>query len=149
MKQIILKTSPRPVWLKACLLLSICILIAFASGAQGQKGRRGGNEIFTVVEHPASFPGGEKAFSSYLLKNIQYPQEARNMKIQGKVDLTFVVEKDGSLSSIKVVHGLGSGCDQEAVRVLKASPKWRPARQKGRIVRQQYNLPIGFWVRRA
>ena len=105
-------------------------------------------EMFDINRPPA-FPGGEKAFSSYLLKNIQYPQEARNMKIQGKVDLTFVVEKDGSLSDIKVVHGLGSGCDQEAVRVLKASPKWRPARQKGRIVRQQYNLPIGFWVRRA
>lgn len=145
----ILKTMSSTAWLKACLLLSVCTLITFASGAQGPKGRRGGNEIFTVVDHPASFPGGEKAFSSYLLKNIQYPQEARNMKIRGKVDLTFVVEKNGTLSDIKVVHGLGSGCDQEAVRVLKASPKWRPARQKGHIVRQQYNLPVRFWVSRA
>lgn len=145
----ILKTMPSTVWLKVCLLLSVCTLIAFASDAQGQKARRGGNEVFTAVDHPASFPGGEMAFSNYLKKNIRYPQEARDMKIHGKVDLTFVVEKNGTLSDIKVVHGLGSGCDQEAVRVLKASPKWRPARQKGHIVRQQYNLPIRFWVSRV
>lgn len=126
------------------MLFSLCQLIMFTAGAQPVKGKRADNKVFTVVEHPASFPGGDKAFTTYMSKSIKYPQAARDLRVRGKVDLTFVVEKDGSLSDIKVVRGLGSGCDEEAVRVLKASPKWTPAKQKGRIVRQQYNLPVRF-----
>jgi len=102
------------------------------------------NEIFTAVEHQATFPGGLDKFYDYLGKTIKYPAVARENNVQGRVYLTFVVEKDGSLTDIKVMRGIGSGCDEEAMRVLKASPKWKPAEQNGRIVRSQFTVPINF-----
>ncbi len=102
------------------------------------------NRIFTAVEKEPNFPGGEAAFASYLGKNIHYPAIAKENNVQGKVFLSFVVERDGSLTDIRVVRGIGSGCDDEAVRVLKASPKWRPGIQNGRPVRVAYTIPISF-----
>jgi protein TonB len=102
------------------------------------------NEIFTAVENSAEFPGGIEKFYAYLGKNIRYPAVARENNVQGKVFLTFVVEKDGSLTDVKVMRGLGSGCDEEAMRVIKASPRWKPGQQNGRAVRQQYTVPISF-----
>ncbi|MDB5025571.1 MAG: energy transducer TonB [Mucilaginibacter sp.] len=102
------------------------------------------NKIFTAVEKEPNFPGGEAAFANYLGKNIHYPAIAKENNVQGKVFLSFVVERDGSLTDIRVVRGIGSGCDDEAVRVLKASPKWRPGIQNGRPVRVAYTIPISF-----
>ena len=102
------------------------------------------NEIFNAVEQTAEYPGGMDKFYEYLGKAIHYPGVARENNVQGKVFLTFVVEKDGSLTDIKVLRGIGSGCDDEAVRVIKASKKWKPGMQNGRAVRQQYTVPINF-----
>jgi len=102
------------------------------------------NEIFSAVEHSAEFPGGIEKFYAYLQKNVHYPAIARENNVQGKVFMTFVVEKDGSLTDVKVMRGIGSGCDEEATRVIKASPKWKPGEQNGRTVRQQYTVPISF-----
>jgi len=102
------------------------------------------NEIFNAVEQTAEYPGGLDAFNKYLGNSIRYPGIARENNVQGKVFLTFVVEKDGSLTDIKVLRGIGSGCDDEAIRVIKASKKWRPGMQNGRAVRQQYTVPINF-----
>jgi len=102
------------------------------------------NKIFTAVEKDPSFKGGIEKFYSYLQKNIHYPAVAKENNVQGKVFMTFVVERDGSLTDIKVLRPLGSGCDEEATRVLKASPKWTPGIQNGRPVRVQYTVPISF-----
>jgi protein TonB len=102
------------------------------------------NQIFTSVEQVPEFAGGLEKFGQYLSKNIRYPAVARENNTQGRVICTFVVEKDGSLTDIKVVRGIGSGCDEEAVRVLKNSPKWKPGIQNGRPVRVQYSVPISF-----
>jgi len=102
------------------------------------------NQIFTSVEQVPEFAGGLEKFGAYLSKNIRYPAVARENNTQGRVICTFVVEKDGSLTDIKVVRGIGSGCDEEAVRVLKNSPKWKPGIQNGRPVRVQYSVPISF-----
>jgi protein TonB len=102
------------------------------------------NQIFTAVEQAPTFPGGDGAFGKYLGKNIRYPAIARENNVQGRVVLTFVVERDGSLTDIKVLRSLGSGTDEEAVRVLKASPKWKPGIQNGRPVRVQYSIPVNF-----
>jgi len=102
------------------------------------------NKIFTAVEQEPGFKGGIEKFYSYLQKNIRYPAVAKENNVQGKVFLSFVVEKDGSLTDIKVVRSLGSGCDDEAVRVLKGSPRWNPGIQNGRPVRVQYTMPISF-----
>ncbi|MEM9338840.1 MAG: energy transducer TonB [Bacteroidota bacterium] len=102
------------------------------------------DEIFTIVEEPAGFPGGIKAFYQYLSKSIKYPRQATRMGIEGRVFVQFVVEKDGSLTDIRVVKGIGAGCDEEAIRVLKSSPKWKPGKQRGRAVKQKIVQPISF-----
>nr|MBC7613784.1 TonB family protein [Pseudopedobacter sp.] len=102
------------------------------------------NQIFTNVEVLPTFPGGLDAFGKFLGKNLRYPPIARDNGIQGRVFCNFVVEKDGSLTDIKVVRGIGGGADEEAVRVLKSSPKWNPGVQNGRNVRVSYTIPIFF-----
>jgi len=106
-----------------------------------------GNKVFTNVEVLPSFPGGIEAFGKFLGKNMKYPEDAKKQNMQGRVFCQFVVEKDGSLSNIKVVRGIGGGCDEEAVRVLALSPKWNPGMHKGEIVRVSYVLPIFFQLK--
>ena len=101
-------------------------------------------EIFTVVEVQPGYPGGEEARISYLQQNIKYPEEAKELGIQGKVFVTFVVEVDGSITDVRVLRGIGGGCDEEAIRVVKSMPKWVPGKQRGVPVRVQFNLPIKF-----
>ena len=101
-------------------------------------------EIFTVVESMPEFPGGQGKLMQYLAKNIEYPQIARESGIQGRVFVTFVVEKDGSVTDVRVLRGIGGGCDEEAVRVVKSMPKWVPGKQRGKPVRVQFNLPVKF-----
>ena len=101
-------------------------------------------EIFTIVESMPEFPGGEEARMKFLLQNIKYPQIARESGIQGVVYVTFVVEPDGSITNVKVIRGIGGGCDEEAVRVVKMMPKWIPGNQRGKPVRVQFNMPIKF-----
>lgn len=102
------------------------------------------NKIFSSVEQVPVFPGGMEAFIRYLGKNIRYPAVARENGTQGKVIVSFVCERDGSLTDIHVTRGIGDGCDEEATRVIKASPKWSPGIQNGRPVRVAYSVPISF-----
>jgi protein TonB len=101
-------------------------------------------QIFMVVESMPEPPGGIAAFYGYLNENIKYPQMAKESGIQGTVYVTFVVEKNGSITDVRVLRGIGGGCDEEAVRVVKNSPKWSPGKQRGKPVRVQYNLPVKF-----
>jgi len=102
------------------------------------------SENFTVVEEQPVFPGGDEARIKFLQSNIKYPEEAKELGIQGKVYITFVVETDGSLTDIKVLRGIGGGCDEETIRVIKKMPKWIPGKQRGIPVRVQFNLPVNF-----
>ena len=90
------------------------------------------------------FNGGLSGFSSYLSSNLTYPKEAKEAGVQGRVYLSFVVEKDGKLTDVKVIRGVGSGLDEEALRVMQRSPKWIPGEQRGRLVRVFYTIPIFF-----
>ena len=101
-------------------------------------------QIFMVVESMPKFPGGEVALHKYLAENIRYPEMAKESGIQGRVFVTFVIEKDGSVTDVKVLRGIGGGCDEEAVRVVKNMPKWTPGKQRGKPVRVQFNLPVKF-----
>lgn len=101
-------------------------------------------EVFTIVEEMPEFPGGMNKLADYLAKNIKYPQMARESGIQGRVFITFVVEKDGSVTNVQVLRSLGGGCDEEAMRVVKSMPKWKPGKQRGKPVRVSYNLPVNF-----
>jgi protein TonB len=101
-------------------------------------------EIFTVVEESPAFPGGDESRIKFLQENIKYPQIARESSISGTVYVTFVVEKNGNVTDVRVLRGIGGGCDEEAVRVIKAMPKWSPGKQRGKPVRVQFNMPIKF-----
>ena len=100
--------------------------------------------IHQIVEEMPSPIGGLAAFYSYLNKNLYYPAQARRMGIEGRVFMIFVVEKDGSLTDVSVLKGIGAGCDEESIRVLKNAPKWNPGKQRGNPVRVRFNFPIAF-----
>jgi TonB family protein len=96
------------------------------------------------VELAPEFQGGQTALGRYLGSKLRYPAGARQNKIQGKVYIGFIVEKNGSLANFKVLRGIGGGCDEEAIRVLRSSPAWRPGMASGKPVRTSYVLPITF-----
>ena len=98
----------------------------------------------TIVEQMPIFSGGEEAMYNWLAENIKYPQVAKETGITGTVIVSFIVERDGSISNITIRKDIGGGCGEEAVRVVKLMPKWKPGKQKGAPVRVQYNLPIRF-----
>ena len=102
------------------------------------------DKIFTIVEQDAFYPGGNAAFYSYISKKMKYPSQARRMGIEGRVFVQFVVDTDGSISEVKVMRGIGAGCDEEAIRVIQNSPKWNPGKQRGKAVKQRMFLPITF-----
>jgi periplasmic protein TonB len=97
-----------------------------------------------IVETQAVFPGGFPAMYKFIGENFKYPKEEMKAGIEGMVYLSFIIEKDGSISNIQVLKGVknGPGLDAEAVRVVSMMPKWKPAENNGRVVRQQFNLPI-------
>ena len=101
-------------------------------------------EVFSVVEDEPEFPGGVEALYKYLAENIKYPVLAKEKGTQGRVYVTFVVEKDGSVTDAKVLRGVSEEVDAEALRVINAMPKWKPGMQQGVPVRVQYNIPIIF-----
>ena len=101
-------------------------------------------EIFQIVEEMPSFPGGEVKMMEYIAKNIKYPPQALKKGIRGRVIVSFVVEPDGSVSNVKVLRGIGGGCDEEAIRVVKSMPRWKPGKQRGKYVRVSLMLPINF-----
>lgn len=104
-------------------------------------------EIFTVVEEMPTFPGGDQALLEYMAKNTKYPPLARENGLQGIVVVTFVVDEKGNISNVQVLRGIGGGCDEEAIRVVKSMPAWKPGKQRGMPVRVQYNLPFRFTLR--
>jgi protein TonB len=101
-------------------------------------------KVFDVVEQMPSFPGGPSALMQYLSSNIKYPVVAEENGVQGRVVCTFVVEKDGSITDVRVVKSVDPSLDKEAVRVVKSMPKWIPGKQNGSAVRVKYTVPVTF-----
>jgi TonB family protein len=111
----------------------------------GTKYAEDGTELpFTPHEQMPMYPGGEPAMMKFLSENISYPKKARKKNIQGTVALSFIVEKDGHLSNVKVLRSVGGGCDEEAVRVIKSMPNWTPAMHDDNPVRVKFTIPIKF-----
>ena len=101
-------------------------------------------EPYTFVEQMPDFPGGETALHKYLVENVKYPQIAKENDVQGTVYVTFIVDKNGEISDIKVLRGIGAGCDEEAIRVIANMPMWNPGKQNGMAVPVRFNMPIKF-----
>jgi TonB family protein len=119
--------------------------VNYKHGQEVQTGQGGKDSTkFVPVEVVPSFPGGIEAFYQFINKNTKYPRTARENNTSGKVIISFVVERDGSLTDVKVKRGIGDGCDEEAVRVIKLSSPWVPGTQGGKPVRVAYSVPISF-----
>ena len=103
--------------------------------------------IYNVVEEMPQFPGGVSKQMEFISQNLQYPKSAQEQGIQGRVIAQYVVEKDGSVSNIRVIRGVSEELDAEAVRVLKLMPKWTPGKQNGKPVRCRYTIPVQFRIR--
>ncbi len=147
MKQKTKNVSP---WkLGALMALCALLIVAFAcSEEQNKESKEAANqsndEIFVIVEELPEFEGGMDAFYNYVRNEMTYPLQARQMGIEGRVDVQFVVEKDGSLSDVKAIMGIGAGCDGEAIRVVKNAGSFKPGSQRGKAVRVRMVMPIIF-----
>ncbi len=128
--------------------LAIALLAALGAMAHAQQPARAtvtkSTEIFTVVEKNPEYPGGDEALYQFIASNIQYPEAAKADGKGGMVYLTFVIETDGTISDVKVLRSPHPALGEEAVRVVRLMPKWKPGKQRGKKVRVQYNLPINF-----
>lgn len=101
-------------------------------------------KVFDVVEEMPSFPGGQGALMSYLASNIKYPVVAQENGVQGRVIVSFVVERDGSISDVRIARSVDPSLDREAQRVVKSMPRWKPGKQNGSAVRVKYTVPVVF-----
>ena len=102
------------------------------------------DEIYTVIEVAPEFPGGVDSMYAFISRNIKYPEEALKNNVSGNVYVTFVVEKDGQITSTRLLRDIGGGCGQEALRVVRSMPKWKPGTSQGKPKRVQFNLPFVF-----
>ena len=102
------------------------------------------HDVHQIVEQMPKFPNGQEALMLYIAEQVKYPAEAKKAGAQGRVFIGFIVEPDGSLSDFKVLRGIGYGCDEEALRVVKSMPKWQPGMHRGKAVRVQYLVPVNF-----
>jgi protein TonB len=129
------------------VIFIICLLLLNSKGFT-QSLTASDTTIYTIVEHSPEFPGGRPGLKEYLQKNVHYPPETQKAGIKGRVFVSFTVEKDGHIADVKVLKELGYGCDEEAVRVINAMPRWKPGSQSGIAgqvaLRVKYYLPVFF-----
>lgn len=131
--------------MKKMILLSMMAVFCFmTASAQKTVISQKNKKVYDVVEQMPEFPGGMPAMIDFLTTNMNYPKDAEKQKVEGRVLVMFVVETDGSVSDVKVAKNVFPSLDKEAVRVVKAMPKWTPGKEKGKAVRVQYTLPVMF-----
>lgn len=126
------------------IVLLATLFFGCGSTVFAQEANEDVNKVYEKLEKMPKFPGGKPKLVEYLCTNLKYPQEAQENGIHGRVVISFVVERDGSLSNFKVYQSVNPLLDREAMRVVKAMPKWKPGRQKGTPVRVKMTLPISF-----
>ncbi len=130
--------------------VSYTVPINFALNSDSKKEEKqasteeAGNEVFFVVEDMPDFPGGEEGLRKFIAASVKYPDDAVKEEIQGKVYVSFIVEKDGTVGEAKIARGVDPSLDKEALRVINSLPKWKPGKQRGREVRVSYTVPINF-----
>ena len=125
-------------------LFLIVFFMAFVSVNAYSQSKEQDDAVYSMVSEQPSFPGGMQEMMKFISENRKYPAEAKVKDIHGKVIVAFVVERDGSLSDVKIRRGIGYGCDEEAIRVIKSMPKWTPGKQNGKAVRVSMMLPVSF-----
>ena len=130
--------------MKKLLFLVFATLLAAPLLAQSTQDDDHDAYILSTVEQQPQFPGGEEAMYRFIASNAHYPKEARENGIQGTVYLTFIVERDGSISNVRILRSPSDLLSEEASRVVKSMPRWKPGKAAGKNVRVQYTLPLHF-----
>lgn len=130
--------------MKRLALLLSAIFLTNIAFCQNEVKVSDDDAIFFVVEVQPEFPGGMDSMYAFIQKNLIYPEKAKAEGIEGRVFITFTIEKDGSVSNVKILRGIGGGCEEAAVEMIKNMPKWKPGKQRGKPVRFQFTLPIKF-----
>ena len=132
--------------MKKCILMIAALFMAVTmTNAQQAEYEEYDDVVFMVVEDMPEFPGGSQAMFQFLSENVKYPLIARENGIQGKAQVQFTVNKDGSISDVQIVRSAGDpSLDKEAIRVIKSMPKWNPGMQRGKLVRVKYTMPVSF-----
>ncbi|MBN2040044.1 MAG: energy transducer TonB [Spirochaetes bacterium] len=130
------------------IVMNIFIVIFFSGACttNTQTAIKSENETFIIVEEMPEFPGGNHALRQWIADNITYPAEALEKSIGGRVYISFAVESDGNITDVRVVRGVFPSLDQEALRVIKLLPKWKPGKQRGRSVKVLYVVPVNFKI---
>ena len=126
--------------LKVALMMLVLLFSFTTSTAQTKKN----NMVYDVVEVMPQYPGGQIAMLKYIMKNIKYPKQIMEEGIQGRVTVSFIVEKDGRVSNVRLLRSVQPSLDKEAIRVVKSMPKWTPGKHNGKPVRVRFNLPVMF-----
>lgn len=135
--------------MKKMILLSLmAVLGLMTANAQKTVVSQSNQNVYDQVEEMPEFPGGMPALIEFLQTNIKYPEDAIKQDVGGRVMVMFVVETNGSISNVRVARKVFPSLDKEAVRVVKAMPKWKPGKEKGRPVRVNYTLPVVFSVKK-
>ncbi len=142
MKENVKNVSPWKIGMLSILVIALFVVFACTEDTHTESI----GETFNVVEQQAEFVGGMDAFYKYVSKEMRYPLDARKKGIEGKVYVQFVVEKDGSISQVEAVKGIGGGCDEEAERVIRNSPAFNPGKQRGMPVRVRMVMPVLFKI---
>ena len=124
--------------------LFLIMLLAFVSVNAYSQSDDADNYVYNMVDQSAKFQDGYNSIIKFVQENIKFPAEAQENNVHGRLMVSVVVEKDGSLSDIKIKKGLGYGLDEEIVRIIKMMPKWQPAQHKGKTVRQSQTIVIPF-----
>lgn len=129
---------------KLIFMSMMAVLSLTTANAQKTVVSQKNQKVFEVVEQMPEYPGGMMAMMEFLQDNMKYPADAEKQKVQGKVMVSFIVETDGSISDVKVMKNVFPSLDAEAIRVVKAMPRWTPGKQKGKVVRVHFSLPITY-----
>lgn len=133
---------------KLFLMSMMAVLCLMTANAQKTVVSQSKQNIYDVVEQMPEFPGGMEALINFLSTNIKYPNDAIKQNVGGRVMVMFVVETDGSISNVRVAKRVFPSLDAEAIRVAKTMPKWKPGKEKGRLVRVNYTLPVVFSIKK-
>ncbi|RFZ94372.1 energy transducer TonB [Mucilaginibacter conchicola] len=128
------------------LLIIICAFTYTSAKAQTDTLTAADTAVYIAVQQPVEFPGGPEKLKTTVAKMVRYPADAREKRIQGKVIVSFIVEKDGKLTHLKILQHLSDDTDAEALRVVGNLPKWKPGVQSGKVIRQEWTVAVPFYL---
>lgn len=134
----------RQLMLTVAIMLLACGCMAQNTKPANTNGKANSGQVFDVVEEMPQYPGGMEALMSYLGENMKYPADAEKNKIEGRVIISFVIDKEGNVKDAEVVRSVSPSIDAEALRVVNGMPQWIPGKQKGKPVNVKYTLPLSF-----